>query len=143
MTLLLFTENLLHKFIGVQSAAVNVICELARKNPKNYLSLAPVFFKLVQSKIFLLPLQTTTTNYYYYYRLQLLPLLQTTTITTDYTIITNYNNYYRLLPLLQTKTTTITTDYYYYYYRLLPLLHTTTKVLTNLDFPVIQLHRDA
>ncbi|KAG7160364.1 AP-3 complex subunit delta-like, partial [Homarus americanus] len=26
---------------GVQSAAVNVICELARKNPKNYLSLAP------------------------------------------------------------------------------------------------------
>jgi len=32
---------------GVQSAAVNVICELARKNPKNYLSLAPTFFKLV------------------------------------------------------------------------------------------------
>lgn len=32
---------------GVQSAAVNVICELARKNPKNYLSLAPVFFKLM------------------------------------------------------------------------------------------------
>lgn len=29
---------------GVQSAAVNVICELARKNPKNYLSLAPLFF---------------------------------------------------------------------------------------------------
>ena len=26
--------------VGVQSAAVNVICELARKNPKNYLSLA-------------------------------------------------------------------------------------------------------
>uniref|UniRef100_U5EX37 AP-3 complex subunit delta n=1 Tax=Corethrella appendiculata TaxID=1370023 RepID=U5EX37_9DIPT len=37
---------------GVQSAAVNVICELARKNPKNYLSLAPVFFKLM----------TTSTN---------------------------------------------------------------------------------
>ncbi|KAI1305936.1 AP-3 complex subunit delta-1 [Halotydeus destructor] len=34
---------------GVQSAAVNVICELARKNPKNYLSLAPVFFKLMNS----------------------------------------------------------------------------------------------
>ena len=34
---------------GVQSAAVNVICELARKNPKNYLSLAPVFFKLMTS----------------------------------------------------------------------------------------------
>lgn len=26
---------------------MNVICELARKNPKNYLSLAPVFFKLM------------------------------------------------------------------------------------------------
>ncbi|XP_017769237.1 PREDICTED: AP-3 complex subunit delta [Nicrophorus vespilloides] len=35
---------------GVQSAAVNVICELARKNPKNYLSLAPVFFKLMTTK---------------------------------------------------------------------------------------------
>ncbi|XP_074643854.1 AP-3 complex subunit delta-1-like isoform X2 [Tubulanus polymorphus] len=34
---------------GVQSAAVNVICELARKNPQNYLSLAPVFFKLMTS----------------------------------------------------------------------------------------------
>uniref|UniRef100_A0A8R1DVX4 AP-3 complex subunit delta n=1 Tax=Caenorhabditis japonica TaxID=281687 RepID=A0A8R1DVX4_CAEJA len=32
---------------GVQSSAVNVICELARKNPKNYLTLAPVFFKLM------------------------------------------------------------------------------------------------
>ena len=37
---------------GVQSAAVNVICELARKNPRNYLSLAPIFFKLM----------TTSTN---------------------------------------------------------------------------------
>ncbi|XP_065166579.1 AP-3 complex subunit delta isoform X2 [Atheta coriaria] len=35
---------------GVQSAAVNVVCELARKNPKNYLSLAPVFFKLMTTK---------------------------------------------------------------------------------------------
>lgn len=35
--------------VGVQSAAVNVICELARKNPKNYLSLAPIFFKLMTS----------------------------------------------------------------------------------------------
>lgn len=34
---------------GVQSAAVNVICELARKNPKNYLWLAPLFFKLMQN----------------------------------------------------------------------------------------------
>ncbi|XP_030851518.1 AP-3 complex subunit delta-1 isoform X2 [Strongylocentrotus purpuratus] len=34
---------------GVQSAAVNVICELARKNPRNYLSLAPLFFKLMTS----------------------------------------------------------------------------------------------
>lgn len=33
--------------LGVQSAAVSVICELARKNPKNYLSLAPIFFKLL------------------------------------------------------------------------------------------------
>ena len=32
---------------GVQSAAVSVICELARKNPRNYLSLAPIFFKLM------------------------------------------------------------------------------------------------
>ena len=31
---------------SVTSAAVNVICELARKNPKNYLGMAPVFFKL-------------------------------------------------------------------------------------------------
>ena len=38
--------------LGVQSAAVNVICELARKNPKNYLPLAPIFFKLM----------TTSTN---------------------------------------------------------------------------------
>jgi hypothetical protein len=29
------------------SAAVNVICELARKNPKNYLSLAPQLYKLL------------------------------------------------------------------------------------------------
>ena len=36
-------------FAGVQAAAVNVICELARKNPKNYLSLAPLFFKLMTS----------------------------------------------------------------------------------------------
>ena len=33
--------------LGVQSSAVSVICELARKNPKNYLSLAPIFFKLL------------------------------------------------------------------------------------------------
>ena len=41
--------NCLYSSAGVQSAAVNVICELARKNPKNYLSLAPVFFKLMTS----------------------------------------------------------------------------------------------
>ena len=34
---------------GVQCAAVSVVCELARKNPKNYLSLAPTFFKLMTS----------------------------------------------------------------------------------------------
>ena len=33
--------------LGVQAAAVNVICELARRNPKNYLPLAPVFFRLM------------------------------------------------------------------------------------------------
>lgn len=32
---------------AVVSAAVNVICELARKNPKNYLSLAPQLYKLL------------------------------------------------------------------------------------------------
>ena len=31
---------------GVQAAAVNVICELARRNPQNYLSLAPILFKV-------------------------------------------------------------------------------------------------
>ena len=30
-------------------AAVSVICELAQKNPKNYLSLAPSLFKLMNS----------------------------------------------------------------------------------------------
>jgi len=33
--------------MAVVSAAVNVICELARKNPKNYLGLAPVLFKIL------------------------------------------------------------------------------------------------
>jgi len=33
--------------ISVVSTAVNVICELANKNPKNYLSMAPKFFKLL------------------------------------------------------------------------------------------------
>ena len=32
---------------SVVSAAVNVICELARKNPVNYLSLAPILYKLL------------------------------------------------------------------------------------------------
>ena len=51
--LVIFTSKsliiLCHLTTGVQSAAVNVICELARKNPKNYLSLAPLFFKLMTS----------------------------------------------------------------------------------------------
>ncbi|KFD62221.1 hypothetical protein M514_12185 [Trichuris suis] len=34
---------------GVQSATVNVVCELARKDPKSYLPLAPIFFKLMTS----------------------------------------------------------------------------------------------
>lgn len=46
---LIFNDCCTLLFPGVQSAAVNVICELARKNPKNYLSLAPLFFKLMTS----------------------------------------------------------------------------------------------
>ena len=34
---------------GVQCAAVSVICELAQKNPRNYISLAPTLFKLMNS----------------------------------------------------------------------------------------------
>jgi AP-3 complex subunit delta-1 len=34
---------------SVVSAAVNVICELSRKNPKNYLVLAPTLFKILQT----------------------------------------------------------------------------------------------
>lgn len=50
MLLVFFRKNKVNSFsLGVQSAAVNVICELARKNPKNYLSLAPLFFKLMTS----------------------------------------------------------------------------------------------
>jgi hypothetical protein len=33
--------------VSVVSCAVNVVCELARKNPANFLSLAPIFFKLL------------------------------------------------------------------------------------------------
>lgn len=32
---------------SVVSATVNVVCELARRNPKNYLPLAPQLFKLL------------------------------------------------------------------------------------------------
>src|ERR1700692_4687131 len=32
---------------AVVSATINVICELARKNPKNYLALAPQLFNLL------------------------------------------------------------------------------------------------
>uniref|UniRef100_A0A915NHQ4 AP-3 complex subunit delta domain-containing protein n=1 Tax=Meloidogyne floridensis TaxID=298350 RepID=A0A915NHQ4_9BILA len=35
--------------VSVQSAAVNVVCELARKNPRNYLPLQNVFFKLLNT----------------------------------------------------------------------------------------------
>ena len=45
----LLITDLFISLSGVQSAAVNVVCELARKNPKNYLSLAPIFFKLMTS----------------------------------------------------------------------------------------------
>ena len=33
--------------IAVVSATVSVVCELARKNPRNYLSLAPQLFRLL------------------------------------------------------------------------------------------------
>jgi AP-3 complex subunit delta-1 len=39
-----------HPYAAVQSAAVNVICELARKNPQNYLSLAPALFRLLDAQ---------------------------------------------------------------------------------------------
>ena len=34
---------------GVVAATVNVLCELARRNPKDYLSLAPQLFHLLTS----------------------------------------------------------------------------------------------
>lgn len=40
-------EKLQDPEVAVVSASVNVICELARKNPKNYLALAPMFFKIL------------------------------------------------------------------------------------------------
>ena len=40
-------EKLTDSEVSVVSASVNVICELARKNPKNYLALAPIFFKIL------------------------------------------------------------------------------------------------
>lgn len=40
-------EKLEDKDPGVQSAAVNVICELARKNPKQYLLLSPILMRLM------------------------------------------------------------------------------------------------
>mmetsp|Transcript_3039 Transcript_3039/g.4460 ORF Transcript_3039/g.4460 Transcript_3039/m.4460 type:complete len:1102 (+) Transcript_3039:15-3320(+) len=40
-------ESLKEANPAVQAAAVNVICELAAKNPKNYLSLAPLFYNLL------------------------------------------------------------------------------------------------
>eukprot|EP00466_Bigelowiella_natans_P021644 jgi/Bigna1/19572/gw1.106.10.1 len=42
-------EKLQDKDPSVRSAAVYVVCELARNNPKNYLSLAPEFFKILTS----------------------------------------------------------------------------------------------
>ncbi|KAL0485649.1 hypothetical protein AKO1_011890, partial [Acrasis kona] len=40
-------EKLADTHPSVVSSSVNVICELARKNPVNYLGMAPVFFKLL------------------------------------------------------------------------------------------------
>lgn len=39
----------LSTYPAVVASTVNVICELARKNPRNYLPLAPTFFKLLNS----------------------------------------------------------------------------------------------
>lgn len=36
---------------GVVSAAVNVVCELARKNPQNYMPLAPTLFKILTTSV--------------------------------------------------------------------------------------------
>jgi AP-3 complex subunit delta len=36
---------------GVVSAAVYVLCELAKTNPKNYIALAPVFFKILTTSL--------------------------------------------------------------------------------------------
>ena len=40
-------EKLEDRDSSAVSCAVNVICELARKNPQNYLALAPLFFRLL------------------------------------------------------------------------------------------------
>ncbi|KAG2392299.1 hypothetical protein C9374_012551 [Naegleria lovaniensis] len=40
-------EKLSDSHPSVVSAAVNVICELARRNPHNYLGMAPIFYKLL------------------------------------------------------------------------------------------------
>jgi AP-3 complex subunit delta-1 len=45
-------ESLDDSDISVVSTAVNVICELAKQNPKSFVSMAPIFFKLL----------TTTSN---------------------------------------------------------------------------------
>eukprot|EP01029_Cantina_marsupialis_P006287 TRINITY_DN1687_c0_g1_i1.p1 TRINITY_DN1687_c0_g1~~TRINITY_DN1687_c0_g1_i1.p1 ORF type:complete len:709 (-),score=152.90 TRINITY_DN1687_c0_g1_i1:512-2638(-) len=42
-------KKLLDSDVSVACAAVNVICELAKKRPSNYLSLAPVLYKLLSS----------------------------------------------------------------------------------------------
>lgn len=41
------TKRLTEKNTGVRGAAVNVICELSAKNPRNYLALAPQLFDLL------------------------------------------------------------------------------------------------
>lgn len=42
-----FFRNHFSHLVAVVSAAVNVICELARKNAKNYLPLAPTLYQLL------------------------------------------------------------------------------------------------
>jgi len=42
-------EKIQDSDIGVRTSAINVICELAKKNPKNYLAVVPALFELLNS----------------------------------------------------------------------------------------------
>lgn len=46
-TVIAFGANLVYGGLGVVSATVNILCELARRNPRDYLPLAPQLFELL------------------------------------------------------------------------------------------------